>query len=131
MTRTNEQPAPTSISADRIEQFTGEVVYLYAFDLAYDMERKQVDRLLGQPLAEFSVGTSKRAPRQLLFYRPKMVRLAAEERVGPQGVVKVERVVKLLPVGAVSITVRVPFKCRTLQELVAFHDLRFSDGTAT
>ena len=32
-------------TADAIEQFTGEVVYLYAFDLAYDMERKQIDRV--------------------------------------------------------------------------------------
>jgi len=44
--------------------------------------------------------------------------------------VRIERAVKLLPVGAVSITVRVPFQCRRpLMSLIAFHDLRFANGT--
>src|SRR3712207_7077080 len=39
------------------------------------------------------------------------------------------RSVKLLPVGAISITVRVPFEVKRLEDLVAYHDLRFADGT--
>jgi hypothetical protein len=35
-----------------------------------------------------------------------------------------------LPVGAISITVRVPFSVGSIGELVPYHDLRFSDGTA-
>src|SRR5579872_5986698 len=104
------------------QPFTGEVVYLYAFDVANEMARKPVERLLGQPLAEFSAEASKRSPRQLLFYRPYMVRLPTEERLGPQRPVRLERAVKLLPVGAISITVRVPFKCSSIDQLVAFHD---------
>ena len=51
------------------------------------------------------------------------------ERVGPNGPVKLERVIKLLPVGAISITVRIPFEVDELEELVAFHDLRFDTGS--
>lgn len=104
---------------------------MYAFDVAYEMVRKPVRQLLGQPVAEFVVGTSKRSPRQLLFYRPQMVRLPPVERIGPRGVgpVRMDRIVKLLPVGAISITVRVSFKVARLEELVAFHDPRFPDGT--
>lgn len=127
MTRADEQITPRPAKAAAIE-YTGEVVYLYAFDLAYEMARKPVERLLGEPLAEFSVGASKRSPRQLLFYRPQMVRLPPEERLGPHGPVRIERAVKLLAVGAISITVRVPFKSNSLEELVAFHDLRFANG---
>src|ERR1700761_2104808 len=96
---------------ERVETqpLTGEVVFLYAFDIGNEMPRKPVETLLGQPLAEFSAEASKRSPRQLLFYRPQMVRLPAQERLGPQGPVRIERAVKLLPVGAISITVRVPF----------------------
>jgi hypothetical protein len=112
-----------------VEQFTGEVVFLYAFDVAYEMARRPVERLLGQPVADFALGASKRGPKQLLFYRPVMVRLPPSERLGPRGPVRIERAVKLLPVGAVSITVRVPFQCRSLDELIAFHDLRFANGT--
>jgi hypothetical protein len=130
MTRAIQQPAPIIDPRSHIEQFTGEVVYLYAFDIAYEMNRKPIERLLGQTVAEFSVGASKRGPRQLLFYRPQMVRLPPQERLGPQGTVRIERTVKLLPVGAISITVRMPFKCRNLEELVSFHDLQFANGAS-
>ncbi|MDB5174526.1 MAG: hypothetical protein JWN51_3299 [Phycisphaerales bacterium] len=125
MTLLTQQPA----AATQVEQFTGEIVYLYAFDMAYEMERRPVRTLLGQQVAEFSVEASKRAPRQLLFFRPQMVRLAPMERLGPQGPIRIERAIKLLPVGAISITVRVPFRCQNLGELIAFHDLRFANGS--
>jgi hypothetical protein len=108
--------------------FRGEVVYMYAFDVAYEMIRAPVKELLGQPVAQFVVDASKRSPRQLFFYRPQMVRLPPVERFGPRGAVRLERIVKLLPVGAISITVRIPFQVEKIEDLVAYHDLRFSDG---
>src|SRR5207248_348039 len=72
---------------------------------------------------------TKRAPRQLVYYRPQMVRLPPLERLGPGGHVRLERSVKLLPVGAISVTVRVPFQVERIEDLVKYHDLRFTDGT--
>jgi hypothetical protein len=109
-------------------RYSGEVVYIYAFDVAYDTARRPVNELLGQPVAQFAVDASKRSPRQLFFYKPQMVRLPPMERIAPLGPVRVERVIKLLPVGAISITVRVPFAVNHVEELVAFHDLQFSNG---
>src|ERR1043166_8106840 len=97
------------LSLPAVKSYSGEVVYIYAFDVAYEMTRQPIRELLGQPVAQFVVDASKRSPRQLFFYRPQMVRLPALERIGPHGPVRVERVIKLLPVGALSITVRVPF----------------------
>jgi len=37
-------------------------------------------------------------------------------------------VIKLLPVGAVSITVSVPFDVARIEDLVVYHDLQFSNG---
>src|SRR6185436_17953211 len=85
--------------------------------------------LLGQPVAQFVVDTSKRSPKHLFFYRPQMVRLPPLERIGPRGPVRLERVVKLLPVGAISITIRVPFEVQKVEDLVAYHDLQFSNGS--
>ena len=110
-------------------RYTGEVVYIYAFDVAYDTARKQIHELLGQPVQQFVVEAGKRSPRQLFFYRPQMIRLPPLEHTGPLGPVRVERVIKLLPVGAISITVRVPFTVSQVEELVAFHDLKFSNGS--
>jgi hypothetical protein len=113
----------------KVRQYTGEAVYIFAFDLAYEMVRQPVRELLGQPVAQFSVDASKRSPRHLFFYRPQMVRLPPLERIGPHGPVRVERGIKLLPVGAISITVRVPFQVRHVEDLVDYHDLQFSNGS--
>jgi len=111
------------------KSYRGEVVYIYAFDVAYEMNRQPVRELLGQPVAQFVVDASKRSPRHLFFYRPQMVRLPPLERIGPGGALRVERVIKLLPVGAISITVRVPFEVGRIEDLVGYHDLQFSNGS--
>lgn len=113
----------------KVKLYTGEVVYLYAFDVAYDTTRQPVRELLGQPVAQFSVDASKRSPRQSFFYKPQMVRLPPMERIGPYGPVRVERAIKLLPLGAISVSVRVPFAVNHVEDLVVFHDLQFSNGS--
>ena len=115
--------------APKVKEYSGEVVYIYAFDVAYEMVRQPVRELLGQPVAQFVVDASKRSPRHLFFYRPQMVRLPPLERIGPNGPVRIERGIKLLPVGAISITVRVPFTVQHVEDLVEYHDLQFSNGS--
>ncbi len=110
-------------------RYSGEVVYLYAFDVAYDTKRRPIRELLGQPVAQFVVDASKRSPRQLFFYKPQMVRLPPMERISPLAPMRVERTIKLLPVGAISISVSVPFTVNHVEDLVAFHDLQFSNGS--
>jgi len=56
-----------------------------------------------------------------------MVRLPPCAGVGPQGPIAVERVVKLLPIGAISITVTIPFEVQELRELVDYHDIKLGD----
>ena len=116
------QPAPKP-------RYTGEVVYFFAYDIAYEMGRDPIESLLGQPLSQFNVDSTRRNPRHHLFYQPRMVRLPPQERLGPKGTVHVHREVKLLPIGALSIRFRVPFAVETLEELVAYHDLQFSHGS--
>lgn len=110
-------------------KLTGEVVYLYAFDIAYELPRGAVRELLGQPVAQFVPDATKRSPRQLFFYRPQMVRLPPVERFGPRGPVRVERTIKLLPVGAISVMVRIGFSVDSVEDLVCYHDMRFNDGS--
>jgi len=117
------------VTLGHVTSLVGEVVYMYAFDVAYDMTRSPITSLLGQPVAEFKVDASKRSPRHLFFFRPQMVRLPPLERITAAGPVRIERSIKLLPVGAISIKIRVPFKVSRIEELISFHDLRFSDGS--
>ena len=121
-------PAPSQERTGK--GYSGRVVFLYAYDLAYDMaDPKPLRTLLGQPLAEFSMDASKRSPRQLFLHKPQMIRLPPLERIGPHGPVRIERTVKLLPVGAISIAVSVPFIVPHIESLVAYHDLQFSNGS--
>ena len=121
-----------------IRRYAGHVTYIFAFDIAYELLRVPIPTLLGQPLAQFSIDANKRAPRQLFFYRPLMVKLPPIQRTLRAGVgnhagagpVTIERQVKLFAIGGISITVRVPFEVASVSELVRFHDLAFSDGGA-
>ena len=123
------QKLPETIQPLRgVKRYAGRVIYIYAFDVAYEMLRLPVPQLLGQPVAQFAVDASRRNPRHLFFYRPQMVRLPPMERIGPNGPVRIERSMKLLPVGALSITVSVPFEVTSIKDLVVFHDLEFSNG---
>lgn len=126
------EPSQVSFNSDagsKAAGLRGVAVYMYAFDVAYEMIRRPVTELLGQPAVQFVVDASKRSPKHLFFYRPQMVRLPSLEKPGPRGSVRLERTVKILPVGAISITVRVPFAVERIEDLVAFHDLKFGDGS--
>ncbi|HEV2390802.1 MAG TPA: hypothetical protein VG146_00425 [Verrucomicrobiae bacterium] len=126
---TQPPAAERKSSLPKVKRYMGEVVYIYAFDMAYEMVRQPVRELLGQPVAQFSVDASKRSPRHLFFYRPQMVRLPPLERIGSNGPVRIERGIKILPVGAISVTIRVPFEVGQVEDLVDYHDLQFSNGS--
>lgn len=119
-------PTPTSPPAAPL---TGEVVYLYAYDVAYEMERQPIGSLLGQPLTPFRIDMDRRGPRHQLFYQPQVLRLPSQQRTGPGGLAQVETTVKLLTIGAISIAVRIPFSVGQLSDLVRFHDPEFKEGT--
>jgi hypothetical protein len=121
--------ADQEVPSPKISKYKGEVVYMYAFDMAYEMKKQPIRELLGQTVAQFSVDASKRSPKHLFFYKPQIVRLPPLERIGPDGPVRIERAIKLLPIGAVSITVKIPFEVTQIEDLVEFHDLRFSNGS--
>ena len=122
----SSEVVPPRVSRKR---YVGEVVYVYAFDVAYEMTREPVREVLGQPVQAMELDADKRTPRHPFLFKPQMVRLPPVERQGPDGPVRLERTVKMLPVGALSITVRLPFEVNKVEELVGYHDLQF-EGTS-
>jgi len=102
-------------------------VYFYAFDVAYELRRSDLNLLLGRPLVPHQIGISKGSPRQQLFYLPLQATLEPVKLMTPLGEAEVRRVVKVLPIGAVSITLRVPFEMDCLEDLIRFHDPAFAE----
>ncbi|MBN2455539.1 MAG: hypothetical protein JXB29_03230, partial [Sedimentisphaerales bacterium] len=109
--------------------YCGEVVYIYAFDIAYDMKRQPVSELLGQPLQNYSIGPSKRSPKQLFFYSPQMAKLPSQERQVNDKTVQIQQSIKVFNIGAISIQIRVPFQVQKIEDLVSYHDLKFAQGS--
>jgi hypothetical protein len=101
---------------------SGEIAYIYAFDIAYEI-KGSVANLLGHTVTETTLDPSKRTPRQSFLYRSQLVNLPDvhldvdhESRRVPA-----KRTVRLLPTGAVSVTFRVPFTQKSLADLVSYH----------
>jgi hypothetical protein len=118
------------VMAETGKKYRGEVVYIYAYDIAYDIKNEPVTHILGQPTKDYLVSPSKRIPKQMFFYRPRVAEFAGEKRTLSNGqTVEVRKSVKIFGVGAMTIQVRVPFEVERLDELVDYHDLEFADST--
>jgi hypothetical protein len=111
------------------QRYCGEVVYIYAYDIAYDIKNEPVERILGQPTRDYLVSPSKRIPKQMFFYRPRVAEFAEEKRTLENGrTVEIRKSVKIFGVGAMTVQVRVPFEVERIEDLVRFHDLQFAEG---
>jgi len=107
--------------------YRGEVVYIYAYDIAYDIKNEPVERILNQPTKDYLISPSKRIPKQMFFYRPRVAEFAAEKRTLDNGKsVEIRKSVKIFGVGAMTVQVRVPFEVNRLEDLVDYHDLEFA-----
>jgi hypothetical protein len=106
--------------------YRGEVVYICAFDVAYDMKREPVEKIFSIETKEYSILPSKRSPKRMFFYRPRTVTLPAEIREGQKGRIEIRRSVKLFNVGAISIKFHIPFEVERLEELVGYHNMNFA-----
>ena len=109
--------------------FVGEVVYIRAFDLAYDTKRQRVPELLGQRVQEYFVGPSKPGPKQGFFYRPQMISLPPRRYQSSVGPLDVSISVKLYNVGAASIQVRTPFEVSSIEGLVKYYGLSLAGNS--
>ena len=108
----------------------GEIVCLFACDFAYDMRRPAPSSLLGAPLEPFRIDARKRGPRGQVFYRPLVAELPDEPIVTTAGPSSARLSIKLLPIGALSLTVRIPFAVPDLAALssLAAEGFRFTNG---
>jgi hypothetical protein len=107
----------------------GEVVYIRAFDLAYDMKRQRIPQILGRDVQDYLVGPSKPGPKQGFFYRPQMVTLPPRMYQSSVGPLEVSFSVKIYNVGAVSIQVRTPFEVASIGDLVKYYGLSLAGNS--
>lgn len=103
--------------------FKGHVTWLYAFDIAHDMRREPLQTVLGRRVEPWLQASDHRVPRQSFFHRPQIVHLPPVESVLPGGgSATLERTLKILPVGGLSLAFTAPVQVERLEDLVAWHE---------
>jgi hypothetical protein len=107
--------------------FNGKVVYIYAFDIAYEIRIEKVQTLLSYPLSEYAIGPGKRNPKYYFFYRPKLVRLPDETHKIKGKNIQLQWDIKVFGIGSISVEISIPFEGLGFRELVEFHNPVFDD----
>ncbi len=105
----------------------GEVVYLYAFDVASEIATEKVGQVLSQKPFPFEIRMDRTVPKDIPLYRPLAIQpaeLPSTLRGRP-----VRPLVRIYDVGVVSIAMRVPVEPSTLADLIPFHNPLLEDGS--
>ncbi len=105
---------------------TGEVVYLYAFDVANEIATPRVKEILANQPFPFEIRTDHTFPRDVPLYRPLAIEPPALS--APLRGNAVRLLIRVYSVGVVSITMRVSVAAETLPELLPFHRPVLDDG---
>ena len=103
----------------------GEVVYLYAFDVANEIVTGGIKEILGQKPLPLEVRKDRPFPRDVPVYRPLTVELLSSYRLNGQ-ILRV--LIRVYDVGVISIVARATFEKDSLRELTAFHSPRLETG---
>jgi len=104
---------------------TGELVYLFAFDVGYDVIRDRVGSVLGRTPQALDIRRDHTLPRDVALYQPLAVdpefRVSANSR-------PVRLQVRVYDVGAVTVLFRVAVTGNALVDLIPFHRLTLDNG---
>src|SRR5262249_47703744 len=104
----------------------GEVVYLYAFDVAQEIVTAKVQEILTRKPFPFAVRHDHTFPKDVPLYRPLAI-----EPPPPAALLHgqpVRLLIRVYDVGVVTVAVRVAFEGVSLRDLMAFHEPALADG---
>jgi hypothetical protein len=105
---------------------TGEVVYLYAFDVANEIVTAKIQEILSQTPFPFTIRDERTIPRDYPVYKPLTVEPPPAKTCLGGRTVRI--LIRVYEVGVVSIAARVPFAVEKLSDLAAFHNPMLDDG---
>jgi hypothetical protein len=125
-----ELPVTRSSSAEAnrpaVVNLAGEVVYLYAFDVANEIITPRVQEILSEKPFPFEIRMDRTLPKDMPLYKPLAIQprpLTARLWGAP-----VRLLIRVYDVGVVSVMMRAPLKARTLADLLPFHNPKLENG---
>src|SRR6476646_8664213 len=104
----------------------GEVVYLYAFDVANEIITARVQEILSEKPFPFEIRMDRTLPKDMPLYKP----LAIEPPPLPGRLhgAPVRLLIRIYDVGVVTVMMRVAFDSDSFEELMPFHNPKLEDG---
>jgi hypothetical protein len=104
----------------------GEVVYLYAFDVANEISTPRVQEILSEKPFPFEIRMDRTLPKDMPLYKPLAIEphpLTARLWGQP-----VRLLIRVYDVGVVTVMMRAAFEARTLTDLLPYHNPKLEDG---
>lgn len=111
-----------------MSRIDGEVVYLYAFDVAHEIVVAKAPTVLRAAATAFAIRPDRSLPKDMPLYQPLSIELPARPLEVFGLPLKIE--VRVWQVGVVSVLARLEFKEKRLDELTPLHNPVLADGTA-
>jgi len=101
----------------------GEVVYLYSYDVAREIDLKRAEASLRREEGAgfLEVDTGKAAPREVPYHRPLLLKLPPIQLATARGTLELRVELKAFSVGVLSLSFHRPFEGATLEDLVRAH----------
>lgn len=104
----------------------GEVVYLYAFDVANEIDTGRIREILANRPTPFEIRPDRALPKDVPLYKPLAIESpSVETRFGGRAA---RVLVRVYEIGVVSIIMRVPCEAQSLHELLPYHKPALRDG---
>src|SRR5678815_2616671 len=104
----------------------GEVIYLYAFDVANEIATSRVGEVLSCKSYPYVVKTDHTYPKDVPLYRP--LTFEPREQLPKLAGRAIRLVIRIFEVGVVNVAMHVPLEVASLAELQPFHQTRLDDG---
>lgn len=104
----------------------GEVVYLYAFDVANEIVTAPIKEVLGHPARPFEIRVDRTSPKDVPLYKPWAVDLPALSAHFRDQEVRLQ--IRIYEVGVICILFRMSFAVGNLHELLPFHNPVLENG---
>ncbi len=105
------------------ETWDGQIVLLFAYDIANEIEVEEIQQILGQPVKPYVLEGTRRSPQYLFFQRHPMAQLPTLSLSTAGGTIPLQCQVKILPIGAISLRMSYRFEKKSLSEIEALSEV--------
>ncbi len=104
----------------------GEVIYLYAFDVANEIMTQRVQEILSEKPFPFEIRKDRTLPKDVPLYKPLAIEPPPLETLLYGAPVRL--LIRIYDVGVVTIMMRAAFSTKKFDDLMCFHNPRLDDG---